>query len=814
MHIAFPIRVRCQLWLIALASLVLFSGCSTTMPNLKKRIADKRAAKAAKAEAALTEVPKGYDPLEIDLPERSLVEETFNQGESLTAMPLERTSLENLNLPLREGKKPEVAAKGRTPYDLAADLTQDIENPDELLEVKLNLDGEDLINVIQMFSYLLGETLEEEELAPEDQVEMEVPGGSPGPGDSLDDEILDEEGWDFEAPTNIRPFAYYLDPGVSGSVNFVMETEMTREEVWNLFQYILWLSGAYVSRKDGFVHIMPNDKMPKESQLFHPTPEPQPNVHVEKIRLYHLTASDVIGMIQPYMTDGAVATPIQHLNSILLVESPQNIVKIRQMVTYLDQIGETSWPQIAIQCRTVDSATVLEELQQILPIIGFGNISSDQGDGRSLKIISLDRMQVLLASAPTVEVLAEIRRWVEVLDRDDTGEQEQMYFYPVKYNRGEDLADMISFFFTETSQSASRASTSSSSSSPSSRSNSSATGSAPASSRRVATTSSRRSSNRDTERPETIWDVPVAILANESQNQLMIRTTPRAYATLRALLARLDTPPLQVLVQVLIAEITLDRDLQFGFQYAAMESAGGENLTVDVNAGTGAGNPYYSMFFNTPGVDSASALSSPGSIFSFITAVAGKSNTRVLNAPQLVVKSDETARINVGDSVPVNLGSTINSSTTVGNIQYRDTGIILDVTPHITANKLVELELSQEVSEAVSTSTGVNNSPTIQNRSIETSLVLSDGQTVLIGGLIKTKVEEERRGLPYVHRLPVVGNFLGAKRRNSDRTELLLMINVRVIDLESDLEAITRRYKASMRAIYEDLEGPLIKGAK
>jgi len=134
---------------------------------------------------------------------------------------------------------------------LADDLTQEVENPNELLEVQLNLDGEDLITVIQMFSYLLGEKMETEEVAPEDGVPLEdavpEPELTPVP---LDEDQFDDGEEFYLPPLDVKPFPYYLDPGVSGSVNFVMETEMTRKEVWKLFQYILWLSGAYISRKE------------------------------------------------------------------------------------------------------------------------------------------------------------------------------------------------------------------------------------------------------------------------------------------------------------------------------------------------------------------------------------------------------------------------------------------------------------------------------------------------------------------------------------------------------------------------------------
>ena len=159
---------RCQFLAMAGAfvALLLLSGCETTMPNT--------AWPWKKAEATLVEpvVPKDYDPLELDLGERVEGTEMFAEGEALSALPVSEPLAGQVVLPIREGADP-VAPSTAEPYSLADDLTQEVENPNELLEVQLNLDGEDLITVIQMFSYLLGEKMETEEVAPEDGVPLE-----------------------------------------------------------------------------------------------------------------------------------------------------------------------------------------------------------------------------------------------------------------------------------------------------------------------------------------------------------------------------------------------------------------------------------------------------------------------------------------------------------------------------------------------------------------------------------------------------------------------------------------------------------------
>ena len=631
-------------------------------------------------------------------------------------------------------------------YSLPSDMTKDIENPDELVEVKFNFDAESIVNVAQMFSITL----------------------------------------DFE---------YYIDPGVSGSVTMTIDTEMTRKEAWELFEHILWITGSYASRQNRFIHILPFAKMPQERRIF-AKHDPIPNVDVSIVRLFNSTAADIVNLIRPFMTAGATANPIQHLNSLLIIEAPPNMPKILELIEKLDIMGETKWPQISIPLYHVGADVILEELQQILPIIGFPVTGAERGDGHSIKLSALNRLQVVVAAAPVKEVLDEVQRWVRILDTADTVEQERIFFYEVKYNKAEDLSDSISTFFNASSSSTGR-----------SGSQTDDEGATP----RSDTDSSRRQRNQrrqqpqrptstGDEKPATIFEVPVTILADGNHNRLVIRTTTGAYAVVEAMLQRLDTPPLQVLMQVTIAEITLGDETSHGFQFSNQIES---NFSFDFTPGL----PDPSLYsINFEDADSADALG-VGEIFSRIQAFAGETNTRILFSPQIIAISDEEASINVGDSVPVATRTETGDDTTSRNftdVQYQDTGTILTVTPYITAKKLVTLDIRQEVSNAVATEVSTINSPTIQTRVVETSLVVEDGSTILIGGLISNEKENINRGFPVLKDVPYLGKLFGFKSEEMTRTEILLLMTVHVVDINTDVDALTKRYQAALQAIEEE----------
>ena len=686
----------------------------------------------------------------VDKPATATLDQSVDMLTSNHDMDTANTSV----LPIRIPKSTQ-RTLAKDEYSLPMDMTKDIENPSEQLEVKFNFDAESIVNVVQMFSLTLD-------------------------------------------------FQYFIDTAVSGSVTMTIDTLMTRREAWELFEHILWISGSYASKHHGFINILPFTKMPQERRIF-ATHDPIPNVNVEIIKLFNTTPVDISNLIKPFITAGATVTAIQYLNSLLIIEAPPNMEKLKELITKLDVMGETDWPQISIQCNYVESKVILEELKQILPILGFSVTTSEKGDGHSIKILELPRLQILIAAAPTMEVLEELKRWVKILDNEESSEEERIFFYDVKYNNAEDLSDNVSIFFNSSNSKSSRSR--SSSSTPTSTISGT---DRPASSSRQKTTNQNRRTFSNNEKPATIFDVPVTILADGSHNRLVIRTTTRAYSMLEALLRRLDTPPLQVLIQATIAEITLTKDTEFGFIYAAEKSKGdGKSVGIEFSPGLpAAADRLIGIDFNKnvdATVNTATNLIA-GEVLSQIQAVAGKNNTRILNSPQIIAISDEEATINVGDSIPIASRTETGDSNNDRNftdVQYQDTGIILTVTPHITAKKLVTLDIRQEVSEAIETETSSINSPTIQTRVIETSMIIEDGKTILLGGMIRSRNQDKNRGFPIIKDIPLVGKLFSSIGKNRSRLELLLLITVHVIDTETDVDLLMTRYRAALKSIDE-----------
>ncbi len=663
-------------------------------------------------------------------------------------------------------------------------------------------------------------------------------------------------------------FNYYIDPSIKGGITLKMvDTELTGREVWDLFEHILWLSGAYADPTPGMINILPLSKMPQSRRIF-AKHDPVANVEVAMIPVRYGKSAEISALLKPFMTDGGVVTDLARTNTLLLVDCPANMGKLREIVSQLDAKGEAGWPVGCLPCRNVDPEDLVAELMSLLPVLGLpataekaavtGGTTPTSGPsaaatstgGTGIKLVPLKRLQMVVFSAPSQDLLTEVEKWIRVLDEDNASEKESVFFYNIHHSTAPHLSEMLDTFFNTTTVNSSTSESgtgstgsSSGSSSSGSRSGSSSTSTTSTGFNRTGTSSSNNrtatAANRNsatgstaqksaTDKPTTVFDVPATVYADSSQNRLIIRTTPRTYTMLRSLLERLDVQPRQVKIQAIIAEITLNKNTEFGFNYAVSNIGTGlasntsgniNNIASGPSLYTAASGATPASTLNNAFISSGAALllkNSSGDKMALIRAVAGETNVRVLSRPEIVAKNDEQAYINVGNRVPIlsgtsNTGTTTNNSTTtVADIQYQDTGIQLTVAPHITAANEVSMQIRQQVSDAVANTSSTIDSPIIQQRDLQTSLIIPNGGTAIMGGMIQSKDDDGHSGIPFLKDIPWLGALFRTNATIRNRTELLVLISVEVIDQNSDADALANRYQAALREVKEKSAAPKI----
>jgi general secretion pathway protein D len=288
----------------------------------------------------------------------------------------------------------------------------------------------------------------------------------------------------------------------------------------------------------------------------------------------------------------------------------------------------------------------------------------------------------------------------------------------------------------------------------------------------------------------------IKIIADTDNNAILVLSSHQDYRSIEAAIRRLDVAPRQVLIEATIAEVTLSDSLDYGVRWF-LENGDyqlGFNAPVPVQA-VGEGLAY--AFFDDD-----------NDLTAFFDILGSASEVRFLSTPQVMVLDNQTANIRVGDQIPVTTRSsqsTINpDSPIVTEVQFRDTGTLLTVTPRINAGGQVTLEISQEVSlPGTEPAVGGGGNVSIAQRTINSSVIVQSGQTVVLGGLILENTSEGKSGIPGLMNIPGIGKLFSSTSRDVFRTELLVTVKPVVVENQRQMQRVTEELRARMREASE-----------
>lgn len=289
---------------------------------------------------------------------------------------------------------------------------------------------------------------------------------------------------------------------------------------------------------------------------------------------------------------------------------------------------------------------------------------------------------------------------------------------------------------------------------------------------------------------------PLSVGWNLSQNAVIVRGGPTQLAEAKALLEALDKPATQVLIEAAIIEVTLDNELQYGVNWKGIEDRFTGTFTDAPNGQVTSSFPGFSLTYVNTDINAALNL------LSSITEV------KVVSRPSVVALNNETANLQVGDQVPIVTQTAISvtdpNAPIVNQTVYRDTGVILTVVPRVRAGGMVELEIAQEVSQVARTTSSGIDSPTIQQRKIESKLVVPSGQSVALGGLISTTESGSVTGVPLLMDIPLIGGLFRSDGRITERTELIVFVTPRILADGPASVAATDQLRAAFLKLEEE----------
>lgn len=597
---------------------------------------------------------------------------------------------------------------------------------------------------------------------------------------------------------------YVIDPDVAGPVTFNVSRPLRRAEVMPALEAVLESRGITMVQSDGIVRVM-RARSDGKVRAAVPIGPPGPGAIGERVELFpvrYLAASDIVRVLEKILPAGQVMLA-NEAQRLVLVEGTREELQLAADTVRIFDVDQMRGMSVALlPLRNAEAATLVVELENI-----FG-ATRKEADANVIRFLPVDRLNAVLVLTHEPHYLDEARAWVERLDQTRDMNEQRVYVYYLQYGKAAQMAQTLQGALSGINVEVKGPSVANPLGIGASTTQSMAM--LPPVAPGFPVPPPLLASPAPVGEPPALSPPAAAgtppavrIEADEAHNALLISATPRDYGLIRQVLEGIDTPPLQVLIEVTVAEVTLNNSLQYGVQ-AFLNSRGQAGGNVSALLTTGA---------STTGI----APTAPGFSLSLtagnlqprliLQALSDLTQTKVISTPRLLVLDNQTARLQVGDVVPIitqSAASPITSSPLVlSNVQYMETGVVLEVTPHVNAGGFVTMEVNQSVSDVVPTTSSTINSPTIQQRRLTSTISVKSAHSILMGGLIQDQDNRDSSGIPILHEIPVIGALFGSHNDTAARTELIIFLTPYVLSNDAEASDITATVMRQFRSVLD-----------
>lgn len=429
-----------------------------------------------------------------------------------------------------------------------------------------------------------------------------------------------------------------------------------------------------------------------------------------------------------------------------------------------------------------------------------------------IRVMPIERLNALLVVTPRAHYLEQAKVWIERLDRPtDSDVDGQLYVYPVQNGSAQHLASLLNGLYgggqattpatgtqanSGVASSLARNTQSTGSFGSFGSMGSGTTGAFGATGSAAYTAGGNNAAQGGTVTQVSIGQ-DIRVIADDHNNALLIHASRREYRRIESALRRLDVAPTQVLIEASIIEVTLTDALKYGLQWYFQDSLRGGYTGLGQLTNSESGT------IEAPGLGFAYSIVNPaGSVRAMLNALATKSLLNVLSNPNVMVLDNHTATIQVGDQQPIQSSNSVTTDGDVltSSIQYKDTGVLLTVTPSVNAGDMVTMAVNQAITDVGERDTATGQR-SFNQRQITSRVAVRSGETIVLGGLIRDNKTRGKQGIPILHDIPVLGNLFGTTTVDTTRTELLVMITPRVIRSEQDVRDIGTEIRDRMRGL-------------
>jgi len=583
---------------------------------------------------------------------------------------------------------------------------------------------------------------------------------------------------------------YVIEGNVEGKVTLQTFNKIPVEDLYSVLEQILALNNVAVVRSGNFYRFLQAPDAAKKPMSIHIGDDPnipdKERMIIQIIPLQHISVESMKKIISPLLTTNASFIEIPETNNLMMIEMAYNVRRIIKVVQALD-IDKLASSDIQLyKLRNADSEVLVQELEEVFSSMGYKEALGD-----SLSFLSLSRLNSVLVVNAFDKILPTIEFWINRLDQPISEGDVSTFVYYVQNGDAIALAGLLNGIFQDQGESANTTSNTSAGSTATTKIKANVSGAA-------TTSTSTNPVVQTTDGLSNDFEGEIIILPDPDTNSLIIRTSPRNYPAILALIDKLDLFPQQVLIEVLIVDLDIDESTAAGLEIAFQGSAG----STTVKGGSSSSTTKAGTLGTALGAGTASLLAGgsfiigdPDKLIAQLKLFASDSKTNILSNPILVTSDNKAATISITNEIPIEQEAQIPSgggSVVTSTVEFRSVGIKLDITPKINADNYITLKISQEIS---SRGADVGNQPSFNTRLVNTEVVLKDNQVLVMGGLMQTTTTDTVSGIPILKDLPYIGKLFGSESTSLNKTELMIFITPHVISNSEDSEFVTRQFK-------------------
>ena len=592
----------------------------------------------------------------------------------------------------------------------------------------------------------------------------------------------------LEQLAEVLSISLVIDPSIDDkvSVRTSPSQPLTQADIWPLIGLLTRDAGVVVEQVGNFYNVR---KAPNSLPRSIISPEDLGDSSSSEVMqitpLTFVSIESAIGVIEPLLDSGGSIRRLLSPNMLAISGSEELLTRVNALLSIIDS---DPFLNQGLFLRRLDNASAVEvatELTEILQLV--------EGGSPTYQVKGIERINAILVTAPASRGFQEINRWVQILDAASQEQVEQLFYYPVKNLSAVELGETLSDIFEAENGRDSL-------SSPEGLGERAFIDRSSDQDQEGIATSRRGTTG--VENAAAAANLKVSIVADEATNSLLIKSTVRDYRQLLTTINQLDAVPLQVMINAVIAQITLTDSNRFGVDWTRVAS---NSAVQPISTETSTGYVPSSLgclMFSKSFIDGAAQVDAT------LQAISVNNEVELLARPSLTVINNQEGEIQIGSQVPVQQGQSLGTAgVSTTNIQYRDTGIVLSITPQINSDGIVNLAIRQELSSVESGAEGVNNNPIFNNQEINTTVVVRDGENVVLGGLIQTDVESLNTGVPVLNRVPLVGNLFSYRQQATQRRELFIVLRPEIVNLNSQSSGrysdILQRFELASRLLEE-----------